>query len=75
MEGRHPFITNSLYTFFVLIQLIQIMAAKSSNQEIVYEEFEPYCKWQRKEDRDILEIQLQGKYIHMWANFLHLFVF
>ncbi|KAH6798944.1 hypothetical protein C2S51_035428 [Perilla frutescens var. frutescens] len=35
------------------------MAAKSVDQEIVYEEFEPFCKWQRKEDRDVLEIQLQ----------------
>lgn len=35
------------------------MAAKSADQEIVYEEFEPFCKWQRKEDRDVLEIQLQ----------------
>lgn len=43
------------------------MAAKSSNQEIVYEEFEPFCKWQRKDDRDVLEIQLQGKYLR---NFL-----
>ena len=36
-------------------------AAKSVDQEIVYEEFEPFCKWQRKEDRDFLEIHLQGK--------------
>ncbi|KAG6403910.1 hypothetical protein SASPL_136144 [Salvia splendens] len=35
------------------------MAAKSVDQEIVYEEFEPFCKWQRKEDRDFLEIHLQ----------------
>ncbi|XP_047954906.1 uncharacterized protein LOC125201058 [Salvia hispanica] len=34
-------------------------AAKSVDQEIVYEEFEPFCKWQRKEDRDFLEIHLQ----------------
>ncbi|KAG6401648.1 hypothetical protein SASPL_138512 [Salvia splendens] len=35
------------------------MAEKSADQEIVYDEFEPYCKWQRKEDRDFLEIHLQ----------------
>ncbi|KAL2553896.1 hypothetical protein Fot_07704 [Forsythia ovata] len=26
---------------------------------LVVEEFEPFCKWQRKEDRDILEIHIQ----------------
>ncbi|KAL1541471.1 hypothetical protein AAHA92_25685 [Salvia divinorum] len=36
------------------------MAAKPVDHEIVYEEFEPFCKWQRKEDRDVLEIHLQG---------------
>ena len=37
------------------------MAAQSIDQNIAYEEFEPFCKWQRKEDRDVLEIHLPGK--------------
>ncbi|KAK6126591.1 hypothetical protein DH2020_039666 [Rehmannia glutinosa] len=35
------------------------MAGKAHEAATVYEEFEPLCKWQRKEDRDILEIHLQ----------------
>ncbi|KAG8373987.1 hypothetical protein BUALT_Bualt11G0083700 [Buddleja alternifolia] len=35
------------------------MEGKGDNEEgAAYEEFEPYCKWQRKEDHDILEIHL-----------------
>ncbi|GFP89886.1 hypothetical protein PHJA_001132400 [Phtheirospermum japonicum] len=34
------------------------MAGKVHQGAPVYEEFEPFCKWQRKEDRDILEINL-----------------
>lgn len=36
------------------------MAGKTIEEEIVYEEFEPLCKWQRNEDRDVLEVHLQG---------------
>ncbi|KAK6152211.1 hypothetical protein DH2020_014846 [Rehmannia glutinosa] len=35
------------------------MAGKAHEAATVYEEFEPLCKWQRKEDKDILEIHLQ----------------
>ncbi|KAL8505273.1 hypothetical protein ACS0TY_016490 [Phlomoides rotata] len=34
-------------------------AGKEVKPAIVYEEFEPFCKWQRNEDHDILEIHLQ----------------
>ncbi|KAK4432654.1 hypothetical protein Salat_1027600 [Sesamum alatum] len=30
-----------------------------ANDAAAYEEFEPFCKWQRKEDHDLLEIHLQ----------------
>ncbi|KAL8509615.1 hypothetical protein ACS0TY_016733 [Phlomoides rotata] len=35
------------------------MAAKDANEAIVYEEFEPFSKWQRNEDQEIIEIHLQ----------------
>ncbi|KAL3625119.1 hypothetical protein CASFOL_030573 [Castilleja foliolosa] len=35
------------------------MAGKAHQEATVYEEFEPFCKWQRNEDRDILEINLK----------------
>ncbi|XP_073269047.1 uncharacterized protein [Primulina huaijiensis] len=35
------------------------MEGKSGAQALEIHEFEPFCKWQRKEDRDILEIHLQ----------------
>lgn len=36
-------------------------AGKEAKLGIVYEEFEPFCRWQRNEDQDILEIHLQGE--------------
>ncbi|XP_073158507.1 uncharacterized protein [Henckelia pumila] len=35
------------------------MEGKSGDQALEIHEFEPFCKWQRKEDRDILELHLQ----------------
>ncbi|GER44805.1 small heat-shock protein [Striga asiatica] len=36
------------------------MAGKAHQEVPTYEEFEPLCHWQRDEDKDILEIHLQG---------------
>ncbi|CAA0822576.1 HSP20-like chaperones superfamily protein [Striga hermonthica] len=36
------------------------MAGKARQEVPTYEEFEPLCQWQRNEDKDILEIHLQG---------------
>ncbi|PIN02481.1 hypothetical protein CDL12_25004 [Handroanthus impetiginosus] len=35
------------------------MEGKADHQTIVYEEFEPYCKWDHNEDRDTIEIHLK----------------
>ncbi|PIN13487.1 hypothetical protein CDL12_13889 [Handroanthus impetiginosus] len=35
------------------------MERKADNQSTAYEKFEPFCKWDRNEDRDIIEIHLK----------------
>ncbi|XP_051114317.1 uncharacterized protein LOC127239961 [Andrographis paniculata] len=43
---------------------------RKANQAGVHEEFEPFCKWNRGEDRDILEIHLQDfKKDHLRVQF------
>ena len=34
----------------------------------VYEDFEPYCKWYVDEERNILEVHLQGKVYHSFLT-------